>query len=346
MLIVSNIGAGVQSIDEAIQDNLVICIPEAIHSTVSLNYPLGKFHEYGGSSRDFARLMHAGQCDAAVIHRKRIDELHAGWIHGADCEKVERGELTEEEGRCETSVKGGRDDCSMIKVGDVILSVPIAFPVHSTGKLVTPMSVAITKAQNAGEWEAAVKENDELFPKTMCDDQFASGRVGKEAFAGVSFIVGLGVAVGLIVRWAQHTYKLKHPPSQQEGGPSVSSTDNVPPTEMKDSTQPKVILDKLAEVTQLVRALEAQQQLHVSTPQAVKLSCDSGVIAGGEFVRQPSAPHTATVPGGASFRNGSGSGVNGNGVGIWGNGNGNGNGVGIWGNGNGHGNGNGIGIGR
>eukprot|EP00961_Rhodomonas_salina_P304033 3941457-Rhodomonas_salina.2 len=37
------------------------------------------------------------------------------------------------------------------------------------------MSVAITKAQNAGEWEAAVKENDELFPKTMCDDQFASG---------------------------------------------------------------------------------------------------------------------------------------------------------------------------
>eukprot|EP00961_Rhodomonas_salina_P115435 1553944-Rhodomonas_salina.1 len=102
-------------------------------------------------------------------------------------------------------------------------------------------------------------------------------------------------------------------------------------------------------------------------------------LPGGEFVRQPSAPHTATVPGalslrtsyamsstdreqsgyrmslrncyavsrrGASFRNGSGSGVNGNGVGIWGNGNGNGNGVGIWGNGNGHGNGNGIGIGR
>lgn len=86
LLVVKNVQTGVNSIYDAIEVGLVVCVPEAVKRTVLLNYPALKTHVFGGSTTDFARLMHAGKCDAAVIHSKRIEQLHAGAIRDIDCE--------------------------------------------------------------------------------------------------------------------------------------------------------------------------------------------------------------------------------------------------------------------
>lgn len=190
ILVVANVKSGVNGIDDAIDMGLVVCVPAAVERTVVLNYPSLKTYIFGGSTTDFARLMHAGLCDATIIHQKRIDQLHSGEIHDIDCKAVADGDLTEEEGMC-VNGKGGapRDDCSMLRVGDSIFNVPVAFPIRpGDTNLLTALSWALTDAQRSGEWEAATVSNAALFPQSRCSSAaVSSAQLGWDAFAGASF---------------------------------------------------------------------------------------------------------------------------------------------------------------
>jgi len=321
LLILSSIGAGVDSIDGAILKGYTICIPSAIETTVRLNYPNADFFPFSGSSADFARHMHSGKCDAAVIHSKRILQMQAGWIKSNDCKKVREGALSEEEGRCETSVAmAERDDCQLVQVGEMILSIPVAFPIKM-GSLLTPMSVALTKAQNAGEWQKAIKDNKDLYPKSQCNDRAPGQRLGKEAFAGVSILVGLGVFVAMALHKAQdyaHWWPMLVPKKHAA-------------TEEELDEQQKQMMDMLAKMAQVTKSLEADtrrrraasrtasagqknasfisdshnESIDASDGNMVKIKCESGVVSGGEFVPAKS-PALSSQPGGPPAMNGNG----------------------------------------
>ena len=79
------------------------------------------------------RLLHAGQCSAMIVSEDIIGSMHAGTIQEGDCEDVRSGSITEEVGRCESTHRGvPRNDCDLIKVGDLLWSVPLSFPISES----------------------------------------------------------------------------------------------------------------------------------------------------------------------------------------------------------------------
>eukprot|EP00961_Rhodomonas_salina_P103723 1395120-Rhodomonas_salina.1 len=132
-------------------------------------HPMAKYFVYSGSTMNFARHMHGGRCDAAVIHDKRIGDLHAGEIRDKDCADVRAGIATEREAHCETGRGGhGRNDCDLIRVGEMVMAIPVAFPIKSDWELVQSLSWAVTQARNSGQWEVAVKANEHLQTEPQC----------------------------------------------------------------------------------------------------------------------------------------------------------------------------------
>ena len=98
-----------------------------------------------------------------------IDSMHAGKIKQQDCDAVNSGAISEEVGRCSTNHLGQpRDDCDLLRVGDLIWSVPLSFPISD--RLAHSMSWAVTRALSDGMFEAAKESgpNKAAFPVTQC----------------------------------------------------------------------------------------------------------------------------------------------------------------------------------
>jgi len=154
-------------ITSAIDNNVVICAPVALKLILTRLYPQASF-VYSEWLLDSPRQIYNGTCGAAIMSKNSIAKLHAGYAQQRDCEEVALNKHSEEEMRCEKGLNGvWRDDCKLQPVGDVIVEIPIAFPVNT--QIARSMTWAFTKQWASGMWEEAVAAHDNLFPHSQCE---------------------------------------------------------------------------------------------------------------------------------------------------------------------------------
>ncbi|CAE7862614.1 GLR3.4 [Symbiodinium sp. KB8] len=157
----------ISNIEEAIDRDIPICAPLALLRTFSSVFPRATFVE-SPEARNAPRLMYSGACGALIMSQVSIDSMHAGLLREHDCNAVASGSISEEEGRCERDFLGNpRDDCNLMRVGDLLWSVPISFPVGE--RMAHSMSWAVTYAMTNGLMEEMKKLNREVFPVSHCD---------------------------------------------------------------------------------------------------------------------------------------------------------------------------------
>ncbi|CAE7036079.1 GLR3.2 [Symbiodinium natans] len=156
----------ISNMDEAIEREIPICAPSALLRTFSTVFPRASFVE-SPEERNGPRLVYSGACDAVIMSQVAIDTMHAGQLQERDCNAVASGSITEEVGRCERDSFGNpRNDCNLIRVGDVLWSVPISFPVSA--RMAHSMSWAFTYAMTNGLMEEMKKLNADVFPVPHC----------------------------------------------------------------------------------------------------------------------------------------------------------------------------------
>eukprot|EP00439_Symbiodinium_sp_Y106_P060667 s4361_g9.t1 len=142
LLVVSSASAGtVNSIEDAIHANMDICV-DIEHA---------------------ARNFHAGNCQAMVLSEDVINSLFAGKVRDADCQ------VPESEGFCGDPLR----DCNFIRVGGLLWSVPLSFPINE--RMAHSLSWAFTAAITRGVFEDMKKINSELFHESICPEE-SSGR--------------------------------------------------------------------------------------------------------------------------------------------------------------------------
>ncbi|CAE7313324.1 GLR3.4 [Symbiodinium sp. CCMP2592] len=171
MLVVQREASGeINSIDDAITAGVPICAPAVLTPTFSTLFGAATFVDCDAIA-NCARILHAGRCRAMIVSEDIISSLHAGLIQQADCDDVNAGRVSEEVGRCtttETNPGNARNDCELLRVGDLLWSVPLSFPISD--RLAHGMSWAVTQAITAGLFERAKDSelNKEAFPLSQC----------------------------------------------------------------------------------------------------------------------------------------------------------------------------------
>ena len=151
MLVVRHQAVGtISSIEHAVSQQARVCIPSVLLQTFRNVYPHAIFVTIDGMEFG-ARSMHAGRCEALVLSEYYIDMMHADKIRQKDCHDVENG-VPEEVARCEADFRGNkRDDCNLLRVGGLLWSVPLSFPVSD--KIAHSMGWAVTTTLSAGLME-------------------------------------------------------------------------------------------------------------------------------------------------------------------------------------------------
>ncbi|CAE7434546.1 unnamed protein product [Symbiodinium necroappetens] len=171
MLVVQREASGeINSIDDAITAGVPICAPAVLTPTFSTLFGAATFVDCDAIA-ECARILHSGRCRAMIVSEDIITSLHAGLIQQADCDDVNAGRVSEEVGRCtttETNSGNARNDCELLRVGDLLWSVPLSFPISE--RLAHGMSWAVTQAITAGLFERAKDSelNKEAFPLSQC----------------------------------------------------------------------------------------------------------------------------------------------------------------------------------
>lgn len=202
LLVVQRQAVGaIEDIESALEQGIPICTPTALLPVLKSTYPAGIFID-SGYSESGPRMLYAGTCGAVVLPQGTIDSLHAGNIQKADCQAVADGTLTEEEASCSLGLASlPRNDCDLLRVGDILVSVPVAFPV--SGRVAHSLSWALTRHASLGGFDEAIRLNADTFPVTKCEIEQSSEEDGLaiKDLAGTMMISGciLGVGVALLL---------------------------------------------------------------------------------------------------------------------------------------------------
>ncbi|CAE7211876.1 GLR2.2 [Symbiodinium natans] len=202
MLVVQREASGeINSMADAEKAGIAVCAPAVLSETFSSLYTQATFQDCEGIE-DCPRLLHAGRCGAMIASLDVIDSMHAGKIKQQDCDAVNSGAISEEVGRCSTNHLGQpRDDCDLLRVGDLIWSVPLSFPISD--RLAHSMSWAVTRALSDGMFEAAKESgpNKAAFPVTQCthtEDRSETDGLNLADLTGTIFISVFFVSFGLV----------------------------------------------------------------------------------------------------------------------------------------------------
>jgi hypothetical protein len=157
----------ISSITEAIDQGIPICAPKAVLDTLGRLYPRATFVP-SISHQPSPRMLYEGMCSAAIMTQDVIDSMLAGNLKEADCKAVADGDFTEAEGHCKEGFPGRpRNDCEFMRVGDILFSIPIGYPVSD--RLIHSVSWAFTRQLLQGSMEEQIKLNEEFFPQSRCD---------------------------------------------------------------------------------------------------------------------------------------------------------------------------------
>ena len=228
MLVIRRSDVGtIADIQEAIDQEVTICIPTVLSATFESMYPLAKFEKTGFVEHS-PRLMHAGKCGAMVFTQDLIDYMYAGGIKDADCSSG----LSEEVARCHYDYLGNeRDDCNLIRTGELLWSVPLSFPVSD--RISHSMSWAFTTGLTGGLLEEMKenKLNKDEFPVSRCDTavQSSGGGITADDLSGTIYISVFIAILGLLCLVGKGLRKssaaaASHPPEASKGAGNLFGT--------------------------------------------------------------------------------------------------------------------------
>lgn len=190
--------ASISSIQGSIEQDVTICVPEAVQSTLSTLYPTAFFANVGWQE-NVPRSIYAETCGAGVLSQGVLDSMHAGNIQKADCKAVADGVMAERDAHCQQGLRGlPRNDCDLMRVGEILLTVPVAYPVSA--KMSHSFTWAFSKLLSAGSFEELTKKHRDAFPQPKCDAAVGDKESGLESrdLLGTLVISILIVAVGVL----------------------------------------------------------------------------------------------------------------------------------------------------
>ncbi|CAJ1438282.1 unnamed protein product [Effrenium voratum] len=199
MLVVQRKAVGtIGSMDDAIAQQVPVCVAGALMETFTQMYPRARIVDSVAIELT-PRALHAGKCGAMILSQDVINLLQSGDIQRQDCAAVQSGEITEDEGRCQTDHLGNdRDDCTFLQVGNLLWSVPIALPLSE--RVAHSLSWALTFGLARGLWQEALMLNANAFPKSQCEEEVERSEMDGLDFSDLggtivlsAIIVGLGL---------------------------------------------------------------------------------------------------------------------------------------------------------
>ena len=192
--------APISNIQDAIDLEVPICLASQLVPTLTQVYPRSILVDIGGWPEDGARNIYSGNCGAMILSQTLIDMLHAGLFQERDCRDLAAGLITQEEAHCTTDSRGNpRNDCKLDRVGDILLAIPVAFPLSQ--RAFRSLSYALTAGLARGMLQDAIRANEFAFPAPNCEkilersslDGLQAGDMVGTIMISV-FILGIGVA--------------------------------------------------------------------------------------------------------------------------------------------------------
>ncbi|OLQ12661.1 hypothetical protein AK812_SmicGene3399 [Symbiodinium microadriaticum] len=179
----------ISSIEDAIARQYTLCVPDVLRKSVENTY--GELKIFSCKEIQLCpREMQLGNCRAMIVSEQIISRMHAGRIFEADCKQNRTF--------CEDSEGNPRNDCSLIAVGYVLTSVPIAFP--ASERLVRSLSWASASQHAKGTMQAEMRAHSHEFPKSICDapTQQRTLALGAEDLSGIVIISGFFAGLALV----------------------------------------------------------------------------------------------------------------------------------------------------
>jgi hypothetical protein len=122
ILVAKSSKRGINSIQDAIDQGVTICVLKALEQQATSLFPQAKWHLVSGSDGQ-VRDLNLGKCGATLIHEQRITKAQSGMDVIADCASVESGKLKPEEAVCVKDISGNPDLKRDCKFKTVYLSI-------------------------------------------------------------------------------------------------------------------------------------------------------------------------------------------------------------------------------
>eukprot|EP00929_Paragymnodinium_shiwhaense_P112075 TRINITY_DN80337_c0_g1_i1.p1 TRINITY_DN80337_c0_g1~~TRINITY_DN80337_c0_g1_i1.p1 ORF type:complete len:729 (+),score=77.72 TRINITY_DN80337_c0_g1_i1:65-2251(+) len=198
LLVVQRQAAGaISGIDKAIEQKLTICVAASVADGFKQSYPDANW--LPTPFPEIPRALYAGRCQVAVKSEADIERLYSGGYQDDDCKQVAEGTLAEEESHCTVGfARRPRNDCDFVRVGDIVSSIPVAFPVN--GKFAHSLAWAFAQAKSEGAWEMSLVKNAQYKLKSKCTEEQRSEEdgMGLDDLSGAMWITAVFVVMGLI----------------------------------------------------------------------------------------------------------------------------------------------------
>jgi len=181
-----------QDINEALRKNAQICVPDTVFETFKKMYPNGKKNFVKVDTLN--KLMDGyweKNCTAIVVTDEFLKVMHSGKRMEEDCPN---GTSTVNKSK---SCAQERNDCNLMRVGDVLYSLPVSLPVSDA--LARSLSWAVINAQVGGWWDYMKLMNAETFPEPKCDAMAEPKDPGMslDDLLGTFLVASFTVAVGM-----------------------------------------------------------------------------------------------------------------------------------------------------
>ena len=153
------------SIDDAIAKDAKICVPGVLLRTFSKKFPRGKFINTGGIE-DLPKALLSGRCSGIVTSQEQLKMMHSGKIKEGECSETASKDLTAEQK--DRFCGKLRDDCDLNRVGDILHTVPLSFPVSD--RLMRSLSWGVIDGHDNGKYAESLANNSDVLPMSQCGD--------------------------------------------------------------------------------------------------------------------------------------------------------------------------------
>jgi len=136
MMVSADVHPAFENIEDALMQGARICVLEPLTGPLVGRYPLAAelIVTTGWFDESIAK-MDAGECDAMLLNENEYTRMHGGVDYYG------------------TGAGGKKAHCNKIRVGPVVLTMPVAMPLHKD--ITFAMSYMVTKASANGAWETA-----------------------------------------------------------------------------------------------------------------------------------------------------------------------------------------------
>lgn len=182
------------NIEEAIAKHTRICMPTTLKSTFLKLYPRGLFIGVD-DELDMPRTLYSGGCRAMVMSLTILQQVHGGKVKERDCNTNFTNETMvigfassavsgATENHCKFDIEGNdRNDCELIRAGDILYTAPLSFPVQ--GRLLHSLSWGVAAETSKGSFQVAKRNNSVDYES--CDGLTDSGEVKLREEGGLTF---------------------------------------------------------------------------------------------------------------------------------------------------------------